>query len=318
MRVLLLGGSRFMGRYALEALLEGGHEVVVLNRGTRPAPDHDRVTVIVADRNDPAAMSRVRDAKPDAVLDFSSYTPTQARHLVDVLPDVDRFVFISTGAVYRPGPVLPWPETSPMGPWELWGGYAADKLAAERVVLSAREGRPTVILRFPYVLGPGNYADREEFLFNRLLDGAALFLPGDGTAVQQMVTAKDAARAAARALSIAGLDGAFNVAHPVELVSLAGLVELCAEVAKRDAVVRTVGGGPTGLGAGAFDAGNAVFPFPSVNYVLDVRAADRLGLLAGATGIRDSLAEALEYLLAHPERRRWSRTAAERSVGAAT
>ncbi len=314
--MLLLGGTRFMGRYAIDALVQAGHDVWVFNRGSRPGPDHPRTRSIIGDRDRLADHEGLPSLGLDAVIDFSCYTPHQAANAVAALPDVPKYVFISTGAVYEPRAVLPWAESTPLGPWLLWGRYAVDKLAAERVLLEARgglTGLSTVILRLPYVLGPGNYADREEFIFNRLLDGSELLIPGDGTAVQQVVSARAAAAAAVHSLDPA-ISGAFNVANPDECVSLIGLVALCAQLAERDPLVRHVGGGPTGTGHDVFDPANAVFPFPAVNYVLDVRAAQRAGLLAATRPASETLAESFEYLVSHPERRVWSRTAAEREA----
>jgi len=247
----------------------------------------------------------------DAVVDFSCYTPQQASNAVAALPDIGTYVLISTGAVYSPAAILPWGESTPLGPWVLWGDYAVNKLAAEQVVTAARPTHSTVILRFPYVLGPGNYADREEFLFNRILDGAEVLIPGDGTAVQQVISARDAAAVAVRSLDLEGLGGAFNAANPDEFVSVVGLVHMCAEIAGREATVRHVGGGITGTGSDVFDAANSVFPFPAANYVLDTRAAEGSGLLPRVTPLAETLAESFDYLLTNPERRTWTRTQAE-------
>lgn len=311
MRVLLMGGTRFMGRYAIDGLLAAGHDVWVFNRGTRPLPDHPRVTAVLGDRNDPASHAVLSALDLDAVVDFSCYTPQQASNAVAALPDIGTYVLISTGAVYSPAAILPWGESTPLGPWVLWGDYAVNKLAAERVVTAARPTHSTVILRFPYVLGPGNYADREEFLFNRILDGAEVLIPGDGTAVQQVISARDAAAVAVRSLDLEGLGGAFNAANPDEFVSVVGLVHMCAEIAGREATVRHVGGGITGTGSDVFNAANSVFPFPAANYVLDTRAAEGSGLLPRVTPLAETLAESFDYLLTNPERRTWTRTQAE-------
>ena len=78
---------------------------------------------------------------------------------------------------------------------------AKDELACELLLRERRSSATaTTALRFPYVLGPRNYADREEFLFNRLLDGEEILLPGDGKAVQQFLSATQAAEAMVTAL----------------------------------------------------------------------------------------------------------------------
>ncbi len=312
MDVLVMGGSRFMGRAAVRILADAGHRLIVFNRGTRTQP-RDDVKVVLGDRNEVTSVEQLRALSVDAIVDLSGYTGRQVELLLDVMPQVLRHVHISTGAVYRPQPVLPWPEETPYGPWSLWGSYAAEKLAGERVL---RERRPadaaTTVLRFPYVLGPGNYADREEFVLNRILDGAELLLPGDGEALQQFVSVDQVAAAILAAVQSRDTGGlrAYNIASP-GYVSLAGFAALCGEAVSREPVMRPVGGGATGGAGATFDPTDCVYPFPNVNYLLDFTASVRDGIAPPSVTVQTMIASALEHLRAHPERRAWERTPAE-------
>src|SRR5262249_18812433 len=153
---------------------------------------------------------------------------------------VRRHVHMSSGTVYALDPRLPWREDTPYGPAPLWGEYARGKIECEEVL---QVGRPastaTTAIRPPWVLGPGSYADRERFVLNRLLDREPILLPGDGKAVQHFVTGGEVAHAIVAVLE-AFEDGgwrAFNVASPA-YASLEGFVEICAEVAGVESVVR--------------------------------------------------------------------------------
>jgi nucleoside-diphosphate-sugar epimerase len=249
----------------------------------------------------------------DGIIDMSAYTPSQTGSILAVLADVPRFVHCSTGGVYAPEPILPWSEDTAYGPWEIWGQYAVDKIACEQALQEARPPTlATTAIRLPYVLGPANYEDREEFVLNRLLDRAEILIPGDGQGALQFVSSEQAAHALVAALEAFDSGGwrAFNVAAPY-FTTLVGFVRTCAEVARVDANVRTVGGGPTGVGSSVLDRANPLFPFPNLSYVLDVEASVRAGIAPPPRSLRSMIADALEALLASPERRAWSRTAAE-------
>ena len=308
MRVLLMGGTRFMGPAVIAELERRGHDVVAFNRGTRADADTGRSRQIHGDRDEAEQLAMLADERFDAVVDMSAYLRSQTDLLLDALGDVDRWVHISSGAVYEPQADLPWPESTPYGPWPLWGDYAVEKLGCE---LSLRErrptGSPTVCLRFPIVLGPANYAPREEFIFNRLLDDAEIILPGDGKAVLQFLSISEVGEAVANALE-AGDRGfeAFNIAAR-GFVSLEGFVSICAEVAQRKPRVR-----PGGIIPSPFDPYDSVFPFPNENYVLDVSKSRERGIAPEERALEETLTEAYEALVSSPERRSWERNSAER------
>ena len=125
---------------------------------------------------------------------FSDWTRAAADGLTG---RVAHYVFISSGAVYRPSAELPWPESTPFGPIPIWGSYGREKVASERLLWDAHaEGRFAVTaFRFPFILGPGNFADRESFAFGRLAAERPILLPGGGSALNQFVYAEDVARA---------------------------------------------------------------------------------------------------------------------------
>lgn len=316
MHILVMGGTRFVGVATVEALLRDGHDVTLFHRGSRTPTWSAPVQHVLGDRTVPADLARLQRLNVDAVVDFSAYTQDQTSLLLDALPDVAQLVHVSTVNVYAPSPLLPWPEDTPYGPYPLWGQYAVEKIGCE-LTLRRRRAEPlsTVALRFPLVLGPRNFIPREEFVLNRILDGQQILLPGDGQAVHQYLYFSHAADALARAVTLTepGFT-AFNVASPRCATSLEGFVDVCAEVAGRPAITRTVGGGPTGLDLPQFDTRNCVFPFTNENTLADLNAARDAGLLAPFLDLREMIDTALRALTDEPERRRWSRTEAEQHV----
>jgi nucleoside-diphosphate-sugar epimerase len=311
-KVLVVGGTRFMGVDTVELLLEHGHEVAVFNRGTREGRWPGRVRALRGDRTDAASLAQLAGESFDGIVDFCAYRAGDVRGLLAVQGETQRHVHVSSGTVYALEPRLPWPEETRYGPAPLWGEYARGKIDCEEVLRSERPASAaTTAIRPPWVLGPRSYADRERFVLNRLLDGEVILLPGDGKALQQFVTSGQVAHAIVAALE-AFEDGgwrAFNVASP-GYASLEGFVAVCAEVAGAEPIVRLVGNGPSGTGRPVFEMVNPVFPFPNENYVLDTSALERAGLAAAPVALETMLAASLAALLDSPERH-WSRSPAE-------
>jgi nucleoside-diphosphate-sugar epimerase len=314
-KVLVMGGTRLMGDASVRHLLAAGHEVTVFNRGSREPDWAERVAQLRGDRDVPADLAQIAELDLDAVVDFSAYRGAQSESLVGVLPAGVHLVHCSTGAVYAPVPQLPWAEDSPIGPWELWGEYAREKLATERAVrVAATADRAVTIFRLPYVLGPRNYAPREEFVLNRLLDGADVLLPGDGKAVQHFVTAEQVGESVALLVTHRPDSeiAVYNIADRRGLCTTEGFVQLCADVAGVEPRTRPVPG-PTGAD-GPFSAADCVFPFPNEAYVMDVSRAAAAGVLPAPRPLAAAIELALDALRADPERRRWQRTGAEQAA----
>lgn len=185
MRVLVIGGNRFLGIELTARLLARGDRVTLLNRGTRVDPFGDRVERLVCDRAS-AAFEAVGADTWDAVVDFALFDGAQAEATARVLSGrVGHYVMISTGQVYlvrQPVPELAterdydgplMPEPSAPGDRDDWQ-YGVGKRAAEDVV--AKSGLPATRLRIPMVHGGRDYHRRLESLLWRLLDGGPVLL----------------------------------------------------------------------------------------------------------------------------------------------
>src|SRR5271154_3310250 len=163
MKILILGGTRFVGRLIAHRLLEGGASVTLLHRGETGGPT-PRATTVSGDRSKPDGLAGLGETRFDAVVDMSAYFSDWTRAAADELTGrIAHYVFISSGAVYRPSPEFPWPESTPFGPVPMWGGYGREKVASERLLWDAQaDGHYAVTtFRLPFILGPGNFADRE-------------------------------------------------------------------------------------------------------------------------------------------------------------
>ena len=131
MRLLILGGTVFLGRHVVDAALERGHDVTIFTRG-KHGTGPDGVEHIAGDRAD---VTPLAGRTWDAAIDTSGYDPAQ----VDASSalDVGHYVFVSSCNAYPDWPDKPVDEDSPT--WEDGEGYGPDKAAAERHALVRRE-----------------------------------------------------------------------------------------------------------------------------------------------------------------------------------
>ena len=185
MKVLVLGGSRFIGLHLVRLLHDDGHHVTVLNRGQTQANLPDSVVRLIADRADTEQVkAALKDDSYDVVFDISAYTTSTLKPVIEILEGrVGRFVFCSTTSVYGPNDTIPIEEDFPLHRTPDASQYARDKIECEDFLVEAfnQRGFPMTILRPPYVYGPDNYLKAREFsYFARLKQGRKIIIPGDG------------------------------------------------------------------------------------------------------------------------------------------
>lgn len=240
MKVLVLGGSRFIGRRLVEKLLEAGHRVTVMNRGRRMDPFGARVARIKGDRRSPADLAKAAHAGRDAVYDLLCYDGEEAAMAVEAFAGrTARYVMISTGSVYWctgefPCPV-PEEEFDRLGdfherPGSIEYAYGYAKRKAEETLFRAHAaGRlPVTTCRLPIVGGQMDPTLRYFSYFYRIDDGRPLVLPGGGVAKFRHVWVDDVAALLPRIPEIDRAAGrAYNLASE-ESVDLAGLVRAAA------------------------------------------------------------------------------------------
>jgi len=236
MRILMLGGTRFIGRTVVQDALSRGHEVTLFNRG-RSAPEaFTQLTLLTGDRDtdDYASLST---GSWDAVVDTSAYVPRHVNRAMDALGDrVGRYVFISSHAVYRRGDIGPGsnedtPRRAPVRDTEELSEatYGPLKAACEDDVL-ARFGDAATIVRPGKVAGPGDPANGLTYWVRRATGGGRVALPGRPEQPVQVIDCRDLARLII-ALIEDGRAGAFHAVGPATPVTMADVIGTCAAVA---------------------------------------------------------------------------------------
>ena len=239
MRLLILGGSAFLGRAVASQALASGHEVTVFNRG-RTAPDVTGVAVVRGDRESPADLERLAGHGPwDAVVDTSGYVPQTVGASVRALAgSAAAYVFMSTINVFKDWPAQPVGDDSPVhdcspdaGPDD--GDYGTLKAGCERVVDRDFPGR-SLSLRLGLLLGPHEDVGRLPALLLRMAAAGTTrawrtLAPGDPASPVNPIDVRDIAQFTLGAIE-QGLTGSYLVAGTPSNASTYGeLLQACIE-----------------------------------------------------------------------------------------
>jgi 2'-hydroxyisoflavone reductase len=240
MKVLVIGGTLFIGRALVEQLVKSGHDVAVLHR----QPKHDlgrRVENIMADRNDAESLREALSGRRFQVVFDNVYdwdrgtTAEQVEATVRACGDrLLRYIFMSSVAAYGDG--LNHKESDPLAPDYHAQAYVRHKATTERVLfrMHSQKGLPVVTFRPVFVYGPGNPFYREQFFWDRLRAGRPVIIPGDGHRLMQFTYVNDLVYAMLRAMEEPkALGEAFNIGDPKPLTQVE-VVEKLAKAANVD------------------------------------------------------------------------------------
>ena len=242
MKVLVIGGTLFIGRLLVEELLKEGHDVAILHR----KPKHDfgrRVENIQADRNEEDSVSEALSGRRFEVVFDNVYdwekgtTAAQVQATVRAAGDrLSRYIFLSSVAAYGDG--LNHKESDPLAPDYHEYPYMRHKATTERMLfrMHAKSDFPVVTFRPPFVYGPNNPFYREQFFWDRLRANRPIVIPGDGHRLMQFVYVNDLVAALVAAMKEPRAVGeAFNIGDP-KPITHADLVEKLAKAANTEPV----------------------------------------------------------------------------------
>jgi nucleoside-diphosphate-sugar epimerase len=243
MKVLVIGGTLFIGRLLVDELVKEGHDVAILHR----KPKHDfgrRVENIMADRNDAAEVREALSGRRfevvfDNVYDFErGTTAAQVEATVRACGSrISRYIFLSSVASYGDG--LNHKESDPLAPDYHPEPYVRHKATTERLLfrMHSRSGLPVVTFRPPFVYGANTNYYREQFFWDRLRAGRPIIIPGDGHRLMQFAYVNDLVLAMRKAMTEPRAVGeAFNIGDPKPLTQ----VELVEKLARAAGVEPTL------------------------------------------------------------------------------
>ena len=223
MKLLILGGTYFLGKAFLEACDDGKTEITVLNRGNRKIPGNGdgHIREIRADRRDSGSLCNVRDQFDpegyDCVIDFCAYGSGDVQGITELGFPIRQYIFISTCDVYRRGTGEVLSEEAALEERDFGGeagAYILGKVALEKELRAvAREkGMRYTSIRPAFIYGPDNYAPREGIFFQWASKAGQVLFPEDADGSFQMVYVKDLARFLLLCLgNEKAYDEAFNV-----------------------------------------------------------------------------------------------------------
>src|SRR4051794_22074243 len=236
MRLLVLGGTHFLGRHVATAALQRGHDVATFTRGISGEPP-EGVRALHGDRDDPDALPRALDGwAPELVVDTSCQTRAAARNAAAVLGQVHGYAFVSSLNAYRDWPPGPVDREDDMPTWDTEDDdYGPNKAYAERVI-GAAVGDGFLTARAGLIVGPHDPVYRLGWWLDRISRGGPVVVPAEG--LDQAISVIDARDLGAWLVAAAeqGISGAVNANGPVGMTTLGGLLDVCREITGSDAV----------------------------------------------------------------------------------
>src|SRR3954452_11820702 len=190
MRMLLLGGTVFLGRHVAAEALARGHEVTLFHRGRHGADLFPEAEHLVGDRS--GDLGALEGGRWDAAVDTSGYRAADvaASSALLAAAGVEHLAFVSTCNVYPGWPAEPVSEETPV--WTEGDDYGPNKAASEREAEAALPGR-VAALRAGLLCGPHDNVYRLPWWVQRIARGGEVLAPGDPERHVQLIDVRDLA-----------------------------------------------------------------------------------------------------------------------------
>ena len=245
LKILILGGTGFIGSFQVRYALSRGHEVTVFNRGkSHPGKLTQAVEQLIGDRN--SQLDALKGRKWDVVIDNPTTLPVWVRDAAQILKgNVERYVFISTISVYSD---MSQPGMDESGPLRKYEGadamsetpetllasnrrlYGPLKVVSEREVEKWFPGQ-ALIIRPGLIVGPGDETDRFTYWPVRVARDGEVLAPGEATDPVQFIDVRDLAEWSIRMVE-QGATGIYNATGPQEKFTIGGMLDGIRQVTK--------------------------------------------------------------------------------------
>ncbi len=265
MRILIMGGTRFIGVYLTKALIEQGHEVVLFNRGNHPAPVPG-VAQIKGDRTQATQLKeKLAGESFDVIFDNNGRELSDTQPLVEIFKGkIQHFVYVSSAGVYLKSDQMPHKEGDAVDP------NSRHKGKHHTEAYLAESGIPWTSIRPTYIYGSQNYNDLEAWFFDRIVRNRPIPIPGNGLHITQFGHIQDLATAM---VAVLGNKNAVNKIYNVSgdrYVTFNGIACACASAAgKSPEAIKLVHYDPS-----QFDFGKRkAFPIRQQHFFADVHQA---------------------------------------------
>ncbi len=234
MNILMLGGTRFVGRHLVELAAARGHVVTLFNRGKANADLFPELETIHGDRT--VDLSALRGRRWDAVIDTCGYVPRHVRLAAQTLADqVDHYTFVSSISVYADFSQPGLNESSPVGTLadesveEITGeSYGPLKALCEQAVEATLPGR-VFHLRPGLIVGPHDPTDRFSWWPMRIAQGGEILAPANPAHPVQFIDVRDLAAWTLQMVEQKAT-GVYNATGPAQPLTLGNLLAACQQV----------------------------------------------------------------------------------------
>jgi nucleoside-diphosphate-sugar epimerase len=226
MRILIMGGTRFIGVYLTKILVEKGYQVVLFNRGNKPVPV-EGVEQIQGDRKDTAQLkAKLANESFDAIFDNNGREVSDTQPLAEIFKGkVKHFVYVSSAGVYQKSDQMPHIEGDSVDP------NSRHKGKFETETYLQEQGLPFTSIRPVYIYGPQNYNPLEAWFFDRIVRDRPVPIPGNGMHMTQLGHCQDLANAMAAVLGNSQAIGQIYNISDSRYVTFDGLARACAVAA---------------------------------------------------------------------------------------
>jgi 2'-hydroxyisoflavone reductase len=239
MRLLVLGGTAFVGSAVVSEAVRRGWSVTTLNRGLAGTPP-ESVDARIGDRREPDGLAALGDDGWDLVVDTWSTAPSAVRAAARALVDrVGRYAYVSSRSVYAAPVALGVDESAPVVEARSDAGdgdYAEMKMGGELAVTEAYGDR-SLIARAGLILGPREDVGRLPWWLRRIERGGDVLAPGPADLPIQFIDARDVANWLLDN-GAAGTSGAYNVVSRTGHATMGELLDACAAATGSDATLR--------------------------------------------------------------------------------
>ncbi|WP_330219522.1 NAD-dependent epimerase/dehydratase family protein [Peribacillus muralis] len=245
MKILILGGTRFLGRFLVKAAIEKGHDVTLFNRGSDPDIFRE-IEQIRGDRD--GGLETLEGRQWDAVIDTSGFIPRTVSKSSRLLKQVNHYTYISSISVYK-DPINPGIDENgevqtlkdedveevtrgTAGP--IYGEYYGPlKSLGERAAEKELPGK-VLSIRAGQIVGPYDYTDRLPYWIKRIAEGGEILSPGRPDRPIQIIDARDLAQWIIQMIE-KNITGVFNATGPDYTLTMGQLLENCKKITRSNA-----------------------------------------------------------------------------------
>jgi 2'-hydroxyisoflavone reductase len=237
-KILMLGGTVFLGRHIVEAALARGHEVTLFNRGQNNPELFPELEKLRGDRD--GDLTALEGRRWDVVIDPSGYVPRIVRASAELLADaVEHYTFISSISVYPTFTQVGMDESAPVGTLEdptvedVPANYGPLKALCEQAAEAAMPGR-VFHVRAGLIVGPNDPTDRFTYWPVRVAKGGDFIAPGSPERPVQVIDVRDLSEWTVR-MAEARKAGVYNATGPDHTLTMGRLLDECRQVSANDA-----------------------------------------------------------------------------------